>query len=85
MGYKYYVYILEERKTKKNKLEKRAELEIFVKYEDIYIYKVYVLIRRGEKIVKTSNVRFNERKELITNKEEEEKLISINQNLLNKE
>ena len=41
--------------------------------------------RRGEKIVKTSNVRFNERKELITNKKKEEELICINQNPLNKE
>ena len=44
-----------------------------------------MLIRRGEKIVKTSNVRFDEKKELITNKEEEEELISTNQNPLNKE
>ena len=41
--------------------------------------------RKGEKIVKTSNVRFNEKKELITNREEEQELISINQNPLNKE
>ena len=33
-NYKYYVYVPEERKTKGNKLEKRAELEIFVRYED---------------------------------------------------
>ena len=85
LGYKYYVHILEERRTKRNKLEKRAELKILVRYENIYIYRVYVLIRRGEKIVRTSNVRFNEKKELITNKEKEEELISTNQNLLNKE
>ena len=41
--------------------------------------------RRGEKIVRTSNVRFDEKKGLITNKEKEKELISINQNLLNKE
>ena len=41
--------------------------------------------RRGEKIVRTSNVRFNERKGLITNEEEKEKFISTNQNPLNKE
>ena len=41
--------------------------------------------RKGEKIVRTSNIRFDERKGLITNKEEEKKLISINQNPLNKE
>ena len=85
LGYKYYVHIPEERRTKENKLEKRAELEIFVRYEDIYIYRVYVLIRRGEKIVRTSNVRFDEKKGLITDGEEEEELISTNQNLLNKE
>ena len=79
------MHIPEERRTKKNKLEKRVELGIFVKYEDTYIYRVYVLIRRGEKIVKTSNIRFNERKGLITDGEEEEELTSINQNLLNKE
>ena len=85
LGCKCYVYILEERRTKKNKFEKRVELKIFVGYEDIYIYRVYVLIRRGEKIVKTSNVRFDERKGLIINEEEKEELISINQNPLNKE
>ena len=79
------MHIPEERRTKGNKLEKRAELKIFVKYEGIYIYKVYVLIRRGEKIVRTFNVKFNERKGLITNGEEKEELISTNQNLLNKE
>ena len=69
------MHILLERKTKKNKLEKHIELKILVRYENIYIYKIYVLIRRKEKIVKTFNVRFNERKRLIINKEEEEKLI----------
>ena len=72
------MHIPEKQKTKKNKLEKRAELRIFVKYEDIYIYRIYVPTRRGEKIVRTSNVRFDERKGLITDKKEEEKLISIN-------
>ena len=85
LDYKYYVHILKERRTKKNKFEKRAELEILVKYENIYIYRIYVLIRKGEKIVKTSNVRFNERKKLIINGEEKEELISTNQNPLNKE
>ena len=85
LGYKYYVHIPEERKTKKNKLEKRAELKILVKYEDTHIYKVYVPTRKGEKIVRTSNVRFDERKGLIINKKEEEELTSTNQNLLNKE
>ena len=79
------MHILEERKTKKNKLEKRIELKIFVRYENIYIYKVYVLTKRKEKIVRTSNVKFNERKGLITNKEKKKELISTNQNLLNKE
>ena len=79
------MYILEERRTKKNKLEKRAELRILVRYEGTHIYRVYVPTRRGEKIVRTSNVRFDERKGLITDGEEEEELISINQNLLNEE
>ena len=79
------MHILEERKTKKNKLEKRVELGILIRYEGIYIYRVYVLIRKEEKIVRTSNVRFDERKGLITDGEEEEELISINQNPLNKE
>ena len=79
------MYIIKERKTKKNKLKKRVELKIFVRYEDIYFYRVYVLIRRGKKIVKTSNVRFDEKKGLIINGEEEKKLTFINQNPLNKE
>ena len=79
------MHILEKRRTKKNKLEKRAELKILVKYESTHIYKIYVPIKKGEKIVKTSNVRFNERKGLIINEEKEEELIFINQNPLNKE
>ena len=79
------MHIPEERKTKKNKLEKRTELGIFVRYKDIYIYKIYVLTRREEKIVRTSNIRFDEKKELIINRKEEKELTSINQNLLNKE
>ena len=68
-----------------NKLKKRAELEILVRYENTHIYRVYVLIRREKKIVRTSNIRFNERKGLITNRKKEEELISTNQNSLNKE
>ena len=63
---------------KENKLEKRIELEILVRYEGIYIYRIYVPIKRGEKIVRTSNVRFDERKGLITDGEKEKKLISTN-------
>ena len=85
LGYKYYVYIPEERKIKRNKLEKRAELRIFVKYESTYIYRIYVPTRRKEKIVRTSNVRFDERKGLIINKKEEKELTSTNQNPPNKE
>ena len=84
LSYKCYVHISEKRKIKKNKLEKRAELEILVRYESTYIYKIYVLTRREEKIVRTSNVRFDERKELITNREKKKELISTNQNPPNK-
>ena len=79
------MYIFKKRKIKRNKFEKRIELKILVRYENIYIYRIYVLIRKENKTVKTSNVRFDERKGLITDGEEEEELIFINQNLLNKE
>ena len=85
LGYKCYVHIPEKRRTKRNKLEKRAELGIFVRYEDTHIYKVYVLIKREEKIFRTSNVRFDERKGLIINKKEKKELTSTNQNPPNKE
>ena len=42
-------------------------------------------IRREEKIVRTSNVRFDERKGLITDGEKKKEFISINQNPPNKE
>ena len=79
------MHIPEKRKTKKNKLEKRIELGILVRYENTHIYRIYVLTKKKEKIVRTSNVRFNEKKGLITNKKEEEELISTNQNPPNKE
>ena len=72
------MHILEERKTKENKLEKRVELGILVRYESIYIYRIYVPTRREEKIVRTSNVRFDERKGLIIDGEEKKELKSIN-------
>ena len=79
------MYIPEKRKTKKNKFEKRVELGILVRYEGTHIYRIYVPTRRGEKIVRTSNVRFDEKKGLIIDGEEEKKFTFINQNPPNKE
>ena len=79
------MHILKERKTKKNKFKKRIELRILVKYESTHIYRIYVSTRRKEKIVRTSTVRFDEKKGLIIDKEEKEEFISINQNPPNKE
>ena len=71
LGCKSYVYIPEKRRTKGNKLEKRAEIGILVRYKDTYIYRIYILSRKGDKIVRSSNVRFDERKGLVTEGERE--------------
>ena len=68
LSYKSYVYIPEKRRTKDNKLEKRIKIDILIKYKDTYIYRIYILSRKGNKIVRSSNVRFDERKGLITEK-----------------
>ena len=78
------MHILKKRKTKKNKLEKRIELRILVKYEGIYIYKVYVPTKKEKKSLERPTLDLTKKKRLITNKEKKKELISINQNPLNK-
>ena len=75
LGCKLYVHILEERRTKGNKLEKRIKIDILVGYSGTYIYRVYILFRKGDKIVRSSNVRFDERKGLVTEGEREEEQV----------
>ena len=66
------MYILEKRKTKSNKLKRRIELRILVRYEDIYIYRIHILTSFNKKIVRSYNVRFNKRKGLIINRRRED-------------
>jgi hypothetical protein len=54
------VHIQKERHTQSDKLGDRAEVGILVGYEGDNIYRVYVPSRRGNKIVRSSTVTFNE-------------------------
>jgi hypothetical protein len=65
-------------------MTERAEVEILVSYKGSYIFKVYILLRRGpvkSKIVRFSNVRFNKKglitKPLLKEEDKEEANIQI--------
>jgi hypothetical protein len=51
---------LSTKRVKSRKLDLRAKVSILVRYEGEHIYRVYVPSRTRDKIVRSSNVRFNE-------------------------
>jgi hypothetical protein len=60
---KTYVQIPKERQVISEKVKERAEVGILVSYEGTHIFKIYVPSRRGpieNRIVRSSNVRFDE-------------------------
>jgi hypothetical protein len=59
LGCLIYVLILEETRVTNKKLEPYAELNILVSYKSNYIYRVYVLLKRRNKIIRSSNYKFN--------------------------
>jgi hypothetical protein len=59
LGCPTYVLILKETRVTSKKLEPHAELSILVGYKSNYIYWVYVLSRRYNKIIYLSNYKFN--------------------------
>jgi hypothetical protein len=64
LSYKTYVQIPKERRVISQKVTRRAKVKILVSYKGLYIFRVYVLLRRGpveSRIVRSSNVRFNKR------------------------
>jgi hypothetical protein len=67
LGYPTYVLILEETRVINKKLEPYTELSILVKYKNNYIYRVYVLSKKYNKIIYSSNYKFN-KKGVYTNK-----------------
>ena len=74
LGCKSYVLIPEERRKKGNKLDERAEAGILIGFEGSHIYRVWIPSRRRDKIVRSSNVRFDERQGLVTAGEEPSRL-----------
>ncbi|KAI0994487.1 hypothetical protein K3495_g13695, partial [Podosphaera aphanis] len=66
LGCKAYVLIPEEKRLKSRKLDPRAELGIFVGYEGDNIYKVWIPSEKGGRLVRSSNVRFDESNNTIT-------------------
>jgi hypothetical protein len=67
LEYLIYILILEETRVTNKKLEPYTELGILVGYKSNYIYRVYILSRRYDKIICSSNCKFNKRK-VYTNK-----------------
>ena len=63
LGYKVYVLIKKENRVTLKKLNKRVKVNILVRYEGNYIYRVYIpfLKSRYGKVVRTSHARFDER------------------------
>ena len=60
LGCKTYVQISKERRITSYKVAPRAEVGILVGYDREHIYKVYMPTRARDKIVQSSNVRFDE-------------------------
>jgi hypothetical protein len=58
LGYSIYILILEETRVTSKKLEPYAKLSILVGYKNNYIYRVYILSRRHDKIIYLSNYKF---------------------------
>jgi hypothetical protein len=67
LGCLTYVLTLEKTRVANKKLEPYAELNILVGYKGNYIYRVYVLSRKRNKIIYLSNCKFNKRR-VYTNK-----------------
>jgi hypothetical protein len=59
LGYLIYILIPEETRITSKKLEPHTELSILVGYKNNYIYWVYVLLRRRDKIMRLSNYKFD--------------------------
>lgn len=60
LGCKVYVFIEKERRVQSHKLDARAEVGILVGYTGTTIYNVYIPSRNGAKVIKSSQVRFDE-------------------------
>ena len=60
LGCKAYVQIPVEDRVLSQKTKLRTEVGILVGYKGEYIYRVYVPLRKVDKIVRSSNVRFDE-------------------------
>lgn len=72
LGVKTYVLVPHERRVKSQKLAERAEVGILVGYEGEHIYQVYIPSRKGNwrnRIVRTSNCRFDENGLITTSKD----------------
>jgi len=60
LGSKAYVYILVQDRVLSEKTAPRAEIGILIGFEGNHIYRVYLPHRVGNKIVRSSSVRFDE-------------------------
>jgi hypothetical protein len=59
LGYLTYILILEETRVTSKKPEPYTELSILIGYKNNYIYWVYILSRRRDKIIRLSNCKFD--------------------------
>ncbi|KAK6586176.1 hypothetical protein PZA11_001233 [Diplocarpon coronariae] len=60
LGCRVYVLIEKEKRTQSNKLAPRAEVGTLVGFDGRSIYQIYMPSRTGEKIIRSSHVRFDE-------------------------
>jgi hypothetical protein len=62
LGYKTYIQIPKERCVISQKVTERAKVKILVGYKGLYIFRVYMLLKKGpvkSRIVRSLNVRFD--------------------------
>jgi hypothetical protein len=62
-----YILILEKTRVTNKKLESYTKLNILIGYKNNYIYQVYILSKKYNKIIYLSNYKFDKRK-VYTNK-----------------
>jgi hypothetical protein len=67
LGYLIYILILEKTQVNNKKLESYTELSILIGYKNNYIYRIYFLSRKHNKVIYLSNYKFD-KKRVYTNK-----------------
>jgi hypothetical protein len=59
LGYLIYILILEKTRVTNKKLKPCTKFSILIGYKNNYIYRVYILLKKYNKIIYLSNYKFD--------------------------